>query len=80
MTFQQFDILCKHIQYRDLILNGVCIGDRMAEDDAQVLLFQLPKGYVEVYFDHECSQLLHSRSFEDTDELEPYLSNVQIPE
>jgi hypothetical protein len=77
MTLQHFNSLNEHIQYRNLLLNGVCLTDRYI-DDICVLLFQLDKFYVEVFFDKHSDEILKSRSFESTDELQPYLERINM--
>jgi hypothetical protein len=75
MTLQHFNSLNDHIQYRNLLLNGICLKDRYV-DDACVLLFQLDKFYVEVFFDKNSDEILKCRSFESTDDLWPYLEPI----
>lgn len=77
MTLQHFNSLNQHIQYRNLLLNGVCLTDRHMEDTC-VLLFQLDQFYIEVFFDKHSDEILKSRSFENTEELLPYLGRIQI--
>jgi hypothetical protein len=75
MTLQHFNSLNQNIQYRNLLLNGVCLTDRFIEDTC-VLLFQLDHFYVEVFFDKHSDEILKSRSFESTDDLQPYLGKI----
>ena len=77
MTLQHFNSLNEHIQYRNLLLNGVCLTDRDV-DDICVLLFQLDQFYVEVFFDKHSDEILRSRSFENIDELQPYLEKINV--
>lgn len=77
MTLQHFNTLSQHIQHRNLLLNGVCLADRHTED-ACALLFQLHNFYVEIFFTREGDEILHSRCFEDTEELTPYLDTVDV--
>jgi hypothetical protein len=79
MTLQQFKALSQDRQYRNLLLNGVCITSRDTEDNC-ILLFQLNGFYVEIYFDKNCDEIIDSRSFKETDELYPYLKNIDISE
>jgi hypothetical protein len=76
MTLQQFDLISKHEDCKYLLLNGVCIGDRITDEDAHVLLFQVTDKYVEVFFSLERDRLLYTRSFEGIEELEPYLGMI----
>jgi hypothetical protein len=77
MDLQQFNTLSKSRKVRNLLINGSCIGERKIED-AQVLLFQLYSFYVEVFLNYEGDEVLHSRSFEDIEELRPYLEQVNL--
>lgn len=72
MTVQQINALSQHQQYRSLLLHGACIADRV-EEDYTILLFQVHKQYVEVYLTLEENKVLHSRRFDDIEELRPYL-------
>ncbi len=77
MTLQHFTTLSKHKQYRNLIVNAVCVADRCT-DDACVLLFQVKGFYVEVFFTKDGDEILSSRNFENTDDLQPYLEQIDI--
>lgn len=48
--------------------------------DAQVLLFQLDRFYVEVAFNKHTDEPISARSFESTDELAPYLQRIDLSE
>lgn len=48
--------------------------------DAQVLLFQLDRFYVEVAFNKYTDEPISARSFESTDELAPYLQRIDLSE
>jgi hypothetical protein len=77
MTLQQFEALASHQQHKRLILQGVCIADRITES-TQWLLFQLGDFYVEVAFSLDRDEIVASRVFEDVEELEPYLEMIDI--
>ena len=77
MTIRHFNTLCQHNQLRNILINGVFIADRQ-EEERTSLLFQVQRSYVEVVFNQECNEILDSRSFESIDELEPYLSYVNL--
>lgn len=77
MTAQQFNILNEDIQHKYLLIRGECIASRETEDHC-ILLFQMDNFYVEVYFDKECDEIIHSRTFEDIGELQPYFAQVEI--
>ena len=72
MTLHQFNTISQHQEHRSLLLNGAYIGDRI-EEACNILLFQLHNRYVEVFLNMETHQVLHTRDFQDTDELAPYL-------
>ena len=77
MTLQHFRVLSQDRHHRDLLINGVCVAERFI-GTIQVLLFQLNTLYVEVYFSNEGDEILYTRSFKNTDELEPYLYSDAI--
>jgi len=77
MTLQHFRALEPHKQNRKLIAEGVCIADRKREE-VQALLFQVDNFYVEVFFLHGEDEVLFTRCFEDTEELEPYLQDIDV--
>jgi hypothetical protein len=73
MTIQHFSALSQHKQHRHLLMDGSCIAERK-EADIQVLLFQLGNFYVEVFFTSDGDEVIHTKSFEGTEELGPYLT------
>lgn len=77
MTRQQFTTLSQDKQLRTLLLRGSFIGERK-EDNMEVLLFQLDRCYVEVFFNLDCDDVLYTRSFESQDELQPYLEHINL--
>jgi hypothetical protein len=77
MTAQQFNILNEDIQHKYLLIRGECIASRETEEHC-ILLFQIDSFYVEVYFDNECNEIIHSRTFESIDELQPYFEQAEI--
>lgn len=77
MTLQYFRKLSETKQFRRLLTKGVCVGERLT-DDTQVLLFQLDRFYVEVAFTKDTDEPVSARSFESTDELTPYLQQIDI--
>lgn len=78
MTRKYFSKLSEPIQYRLLLLKGVCVAERTA-GDVLLLLFQIDNFYVEVAFDNHSDEVLSARSFEDTAELTPYLKDILPP-
>jgi hypothetical protein len=77
MTLQSFRKLSETKQFRRLMTDGVCVGERTT-NDAQLLLFQLNRFYVEVAFDKKTDEPVSARSFEATDELAPYLQEIDL--
>lgn len=78
MTRKYFSKLSEPIQYRLLLLKGVCVAERTV-GNMLLLLFQIDHFYVEVAFDNNSDEVLSARSFEDTAELGPYLDDVMPP-
>lgn len=56
---------------------GVCISARDHKND-KLLLYQVDAFYVEVYFDPSTQSIKKFKSFASTDELEPYLNNINL--
>jgi len=79
MKLKYFRRLSEPLQYRRLLTKGVCIGERI-HNDALVLLFQIDEFYVEITFHKETDELMSTRSFDDIQELDPYLEQVRIPQ
>jgi hypothetical protein len=77
MTHQHFTTLSQDKQYRNLLMNGVCIAHRDIEDHC-VLLFQINNFYVEIFFDQNCDEIIQCRSFQNLEELDPYLNQINI--
>lgn len=77
MTLQRFRALTQNKQNKKLLSEGVCIAERRI-DEVQAFLFQIDGFYVEVFFNSEGAEILFSRSFEDLEELEPYLQSIDI--
>lgn len=77
MTHQHFKTLSQDKKFRNLLVNGVCLASRDTEDNC-ILLFQLNDFYVEIYFDKQCDEIVHCRTFQDIDELTPYIEQIDI--
>lgn len=77
MTLQNFRALTQNKQNKKLLSEGVCIADRKT-DEVQALLFQIEGFYVEVFFNGQGDEVLYSRSFDEVEELEPYLQNIDL--
>lgn len=79
MTLKYFRRLSETRQFHRLITQGVCVAERITSD-LQMLLFQLDRFYVEVVFNKNTDEAVGARSFEDTDELAPYLETIDLSE
>jgi hypothetical protein len=77
MTLQHFNTLSQHKQHRQIIASGVYIADRFM-DDYHALLFDINGFYTEVCFSKDADEVLWVKSFGSTDELQPYLKNIDI--
>lgn len=77
MTLKYFQKLSQSVQCRELLVKGACIGERR-QGDAPVLLFQVGRFYVEVLFEAYTDEVAGFRCFEDTDELKPYLEQIDL--
>lgn len=77
MTVQNIHTLSRHTLFRALLLNGACIAERTA-DGFHILLFQVCSQYVEVFLDKDEDTVHHSRTFEDSEELRPYLEAATL--
>lgn len=79
MTLKYFRRMSETKQFHRLLTKGVCVSERLTED-MQLLLFQLDRFYVEVAFSRITDEAVGARSFEDTDELAPYLETIDLSE
>lgn len=77
MNLKQFKTMSEEKQHRNLLLYGSCVADRMI-GNTHILLFQLHGFYVEVFFNENGDEVINTRSFEDTDELLPYLEQIDV--
>ena len=77
MTLHHFKALAQDKQRKALLQKGAFVADRMT-DAFCVYLFQIDKFYVEIFFIRESDEIVWIKSFECIDELEPYLTNINI--
>lgn len=77
MTLHHFNALAQDRQRKALLHKGVFLADRLTETFC-VYLFQVDKFYVEIFFIRENDEIVWIKSFESTDELEPYLEKINI--
>ena len=79
MQLHYFRAIANNSEFRYLLLDSDFIGERET-DGCPVLLFQIGIWYVELVLEPKGTDVLGSRDFTDTDELEPYLSHVSVPQ
>ena len=77
MTTHSFNALSQHKQRRLLLNKGTFLADR-ATDECSIVLFQVEGLYVEVWYLREGDDIQGIRCFEDTDELDPYLPQIDL--
>ena len=77
MTLQHFKALATDKQRKALLQKGAFVADRITSAFC-VYLFQIDKFYVEIFFTKESDDIVWIKSFENTDELEPYLTHINI--
>jgi hypothetical protein len=78
LDLYQFKALDEHKQYDVLWDEGVFIIHRK-EAGYTLALYQIDAFYVEVSYDGATNKILSLRSFLNTNRLEPYLKNMQLP-
>lgn len=77
MTLHHFKALAQDKQRKALLQRGAFVADRVT-DIFCVYLFQVDEFYVEIFFLRESDEIVWIKSFECTDELEPYLNHINI--
>ena len=75
--FCHFQQLSKREQTTTTWEQGVFVAMRKSEN-LMVLLYQLDTFYVEMYYNHPLVKIEKVRCFSCTDELEPYLSAIDL--
>ena len=76
MTLYQF-IALDEMEQADAIWEGVDIDDR-EDEEHRILLYQIDAFYVEVFYHQEYNVIRKVRPFSSTEQLEPYLNQIQI--
>jgi len=79
MTLYQFNNLDEAEQQEALWDKAVHIDQRQ-EAEYRIGLYQLDGFYVEVFYHMEYNQIHRFRSFSSTDQLQPYLKNIKLPD
>ena len=77
MTLYQFNGLDEMEQHEAIWEHGVHIGERL-EGEYKIILYQIFSFYVELRYHIEHNVLKGSRSFSSTEQLKPYLKNIEI--
>lgn len=77
MNFNNFNLLDRDQQSKLLWQDGVRIAD-MQNKKYQLSLYQLKSFYVEVWYHIKQNKIIRYRTFSDTDELLPYLNEMEI--
>jgi hypothetical protein len=77
MTLHHFNQLNEDQKSNAIWIHGSLI-DVIRNDDVTILLYQLIGFYVEVYYNYDKNQIERFRSFNSTDQLEPYLNKISL--
>jgi hypothetical protein len=77
MTLHHFNALSGDKQRKALLHKGVFVAHRETKEFS-ILLFQLDIFYVEIFFLKESDEIVWIKSFTCTDELEPYLNQIDL--
>ena len=76
MTLYEFNSL-DEMEQAEAVWDGVLIGDRK-DSEHRILLYQIDAFYVEAYYHIEYNVLRRFRSFSSTDQLDPYLNQIDL--
>ena len=79
MTFHQFTNLPEDMKAKELWAQGANIGERNCVRHT-LFLYQIHSFYAEVVYDNTMNDIVGLRAFNDTELLEPYLQEIEIPE
>lgn len=79
MTLQYFRKLAENKQYRCVLEKGAYVTERN-QGDALVMLFQIDQFYIEIFFQIDTDELLGAYCFQNTDELQLYLEQINLDE
>ena len=77
MQLHEFKYQEKQKKKELLFENGVYLATRFIKN-YQLLLFSVASFYVEVYFDYHEEEIGYMKAFTSTDELSPYLDEMDI--
>lgn len=79
MTLNKFDSLGQTQQYEVLLEKAVYLSNR-SDNNFSYILYQIESFYVEVKFDLVANDFIMYRAFDDMEELEPYLLEIDLDE
>ena len=74
MTLYQFNLL-DEMEQAEAVWEGVHIAER-EDEEHKILLYQIDSFYVEVFYHKEYNVIRRFRSFASTEQLEPYLKQM----
>jgi hypothetical protein len=77
MTLYEFNALTDTDKANTVWNDGEFVGDRLQEF-YNVLLYQVHAFYVELFYNPEANEIVHLRSFSSTDQVEPYLTKIDL--
>lgn len=83
MTLFEFNLLENNCLKADEVwTNGVYLMSRPSPlvPDVEILLYQLPEFYVEIFYNHKANKILRLLSFCSVEYLQPYLSSISLKE
>ena len=76
MNLSDFRVL-NEMEQKEAIRESTHVGTRYDEDHV-ILLYQIDSFYVEVYYHREYEVIKRFRSFRSTEQLKPYLRQIDI--
>ena len=77
MTLYQFNVLTENEKTAIVWNEGHLVGDRK-ENNFSIRLYQVRSFYVELYYNGQANNLSKLRFFSSINQLEPYLTNIDI--
>lgn len=79
MTLYQFSVLSEDEKTALVWNEGDFVADRW-ERNCYILLYQVFSFYVEIWYERDLNQIKKLRSFNSTNQLKPYLEEINISE
>jgi hypothetical protein len=76
MTLYQF-LALDEMEQAEAVWEGIMIADRI-EGEYRLILFQLDSFYLEVWYHMEYNVIRKFRPFVSTEQLQPYLNQIDI--